>query len=142
MHPLGRSPWTTLTASQTNTLVDALNLPSVVGLERTLQYRTISTEFAVRAARLLVMNDLRGAIDAAEVSRVADAMGEATERANEQARVRLEAQRLRDLADPNGHLVSVPGKKKRVRVFPADVGPSERLPRLDSGPKPDRSAPR
>ena len=124
MHALSRSPWTTLTPSQTTTLIEALKMPNIAGLSTTMQYRTISTEFAVRAARLLVMNHLRGAIDAAEVSRVADAMGKAHERAMEQAKIRLEAQRLRELEDPNGHLVYVQGKKKRVRVFPADGDPS------------------
>lgn len=123
-----RSPWTSLTTGQTLILAEAEKDPSVYGMDTISAYATLSQDFAIRAARLLVMNDLRGALDAAEISRVCDQMSSHARQAQEEAAARRLAylEQLRN--DPRGYMVAIPGTKRRVRVRPGEQPPPDADP--------------
>jgi len=63
-----RSPWTGLTAKQTTALTDAVTTIYRRSMSSADAYDDVFTEFAGRAALLLVANDLYGAIEAAEIA--------------------------------------------------------------------------
>lgn len=120
MRPVERSPWSLLTPAQDKMLTEALLHPARAGIGTVEAYREIGTEFAVRSAHLLISNDLRGALDHAEIARVATVYADQQERRFAEMEERIRAQREAEAKDPRGRLVTVPGKKRRVRVFPAD----------------------
>ncbi len=66
-----RSPWTGLSPRQSLTLTDALSEGIPAGEERLAAAWRVHETFARRAAMALVGNDLRSALDAAEVSAAA-----------------------------------------------------------------------
>jgi hypothetical protein len=68
---IGRSPWTGLTPAQSLTLADELTRPENIGRERAEVLWDVHTTFSRRAAVALGSNDLRAALDAAEVACVA-----------------------------------------------------------------------
>lgn len=66
-----RSPWSGLTSAQALTLSDYLSQPSAIATTAPEAFWEAHTTFARRAAMALVGNDLRGALDSAEVSAAA-----------------------------------------------------------------------
>lgn len=120
-----RNAWNGLTSAQIQELDAAASHPDVMHLPLTEALRQVSNEYAVRAARLLTANDLRGALNAAEISQAAENV--ANRREDGLAQARIAVQRIKELAeqDERGELVYVDGSKRRKRVkrFPAD-GPS------------------
>jgi hypothetical protein len=126
MNPNDRNPWQGLNTAQLAELDAALTRPERVQLNPVEVYDQLSHEYGMRAARMLVANDLRGAMYAAEISEAAERMATGQQRAMEVAREAIN--RMREIAaqDPAGRLVHIPGHKKRKRVkpFPAD-GPSD-----------------
>jgi len=120
-----RNPWNGLNSAQIQELDAAASHPDVMHLPLTQALQQVSHEYALRAARLLTANDLRGALNAAEISQAAENV--ASRREDSLAQARIAVERINELAnaDPRGALQYVEGQKKRKRVkrFPAD-GPS------------------
>lgn len=113
-----RNPWHRLTSSQIAQLDAAAQQPAFLDLEPSEVYATVSNEFANRCAVALVHNDLRAAIDAAEISWAARRI--ADKRAVIAAESAERAERLRAEADPKGRWVEIPGTRKKVRVRPGE----------------------
>lgn len=127
MNPNDRNPWQGLNTAQLAELDAAVMRPDTSQLNMTEAYDQLSHEYGMRAARLLVDNDLRGAMFAAEISHTADRMATNHTRAMDAAREAINQMREITARDPAGELVYVPGLKSRRRVkrpFPAD-GPSD-----------------
>jgi hypothetical protein len=121
IHPMSqRNPWQGLTGTQLQLLDDALKLPGRLNRGRAEAFDDVAKEFAYRTANLLVANDLRGALDSAEITAAAVALARQHRDAHERAVDRAEYVRRLEAEDPNGRLVHVPGQKKMRRVFPAD----------------------
>ncbi len=126
MNPNDRNPWQGLNTAQLAELDAALTRPERVRMNAVQVLDQLSHEYGMRAARMLVANDLRGAMYAAEISEAAERMATGQQRATEAAREAINRMREISAQDPRGELVYVPGHKKRKRVkhFPAD-GPSD-----------------
>lgn len=118
-----RNIWQGLTRSQLAQIEDAQTHPHLKGLERQDVYRNLAAEFAHRTVALLVGNDLRGALDAAEISTACAKLAEKAQHDRARAAQAVLDERQRQLEDPNGRLVHVPGRRRRVRVFPGDDDP-------------------
>ncbi len=85
------TPQQGLTTYQVHELEHALSTPAMMALDETDAYQAVSFEYGMRAARLLAANDLRGALNAAEISLAAETFGVRKAAALDRARERLEA---------------------------------------------------
>lgn len=120
-----RNPWQGLTARQAQELDEAVKHPHRAGRYGPDTYQNAAQEYAIRAAALLVNNDLRGAMNAAEISTAAAAIGQRLEEGNRDAAERWERFKEQEANDPKGRLVHVKGKRRMVRVMPGEEPPTE-----------------
>lgn len=118
-----RSPWSLLTTAQDKLLDEAIKHPARAGVPTAEMYRAVGVEFAIRSAHLLVSNDLRGAIDHAEIARVAHVIADTHERQTAQMRERIALQEEQLKNNPDGYLVTIPGQKKLRRMKPGEPVP-------------------
>lgn len=119
-----RNVWQGLTSSQIAQLNEAQRMPHLDGMNQPDTYRAIATEFARRTVALLTSNDLRGALDSAEISIASQKLAQQLDHRRDRAAQIVLAARAQELEDPNGRLVYVPGKRRRVRLFPGDQTPA------------------
>lgn len=110
-----RNPWQGLNSSQLAQLKDAENRPNRL-LRDSDTYREIAREFADRTVSTLVGNDLKGALDAAEIATAARRIAEDMDTRHKAAALRLMELRRQEAEDPRGQLVAIAGHKKRKRL--------------------------
>lgn len=115
-----RNPWQGINARQAQELDEATKHPHRVGRDQPQIYRDISQEYAIRTAALLVNNDLRGALNAAEISTAAIGIANSIEAGNRRAAERWERFKEQEANNPDGRLVYVPGQKRRKRIMPGE----------------------
>lgn len=118
MQDTSRNPWQRLNPSQIAQLDAAYEEPQHLQQDPPEAYREISIDFAQRCAVMLVHNDLRGALDAAEISWAAQRLADHREMIAAESAERLE--RIRAELNPHGRWVEIPGLRKRVRVMPGE----------------------
>lgn len=119
-NPNDRNPFTGLTSSQLAQLNEAEREPHVINLHPIQAYSIIAQDFARRTVARLVSNDLRGALDAAEISAAAASLSDQRLEQKTRAIQALDDARARAEANPNGMLISTPGSRRRKRVLPGD----------------------
>jgi replication-associated recombination protein RarA len=116
MHYLQRSPWQGLQPHQSAELDTAILQPHRRGLRRSEAFQSIADEYAKRCALLLVSNDLRGAMNAAEISAAAEAMARKVEADDMRAAERLAQFEQTNPEDPAvAFLPPKPGARRRTR---------------------------
>jgi len=125
MRDTERSPHSKLTNAQLAVLREAENSPHRQQMGPAQMYQDISLEFALRASRLLTANDLRGALNAAEISAACEAIAERHAYGRLNAALTYANQLAAAREDPSGMLVSQRGKRKRVRVMPSQPWPDD-----------------
>lgn len=85
-------------------------------MRRSEAFQSIADEYAKRCALLLVSNDLRGALSAAEISAAADAMARKVEADDMRAAERLAQFEQTNPEDPAvAFLPPKPGARRRTR---------------------------
>lgn len=125
MRDTERNPHSGLTNAQLAVLREAENNPQRQNMGPVQMYRDISLEYAVRAARMLTANDLRGALSAAELSAACEAMSERHEYRRLNAALTYSERLAEQRESTAGMLVRRKGKSRALRVLPDDPWPPD-----------------
>src|SRR5690606_9930605 len=109
-----------LTTRQIHELEEALTMPARTQLDRIDAYEDIAREYEHRTALLLVANDLRGALNAAEIAVAAHALVDGRRRSDAWVEARMQQIREAEANNPLGVLVGTYNTRRRTRVKPVE----------------------